>query len=171
MSSDGTTPYATRTDMDRDARQARAERVIDAPPSEIFDVLADPAMHPVIDGSGTVVVAGDSNPDRLELGSRFGMSMRWKVFPYPIRNVVVEFEEDRRIAWRHFAGHRWRWELAPVDGGPGTSGGRPGRTRVVHTFDWSTSHWPWALELVRYPAGNLRGMRRTIERLDDLVTS
>lgn len=168
MSSDGTTSYLTRTDMDREARRARVERVIAAPPTEVFDVLADPAMHPVIDGSGTVVDAGAS--DRLELGSRFGMSMRWKAFPYPIRNAVVEFEEDHRIAWRHFAGHRWRWELESVDGGTDDPSGGPGRTRVVHTFDWSTSRWPWALELVGYPSTNLRGMQGTIERLDDLVT-
>lgn len=153
-------PTSTRTEMDREARQARAERVIDAPPSVIFDVLADPSMHPVIDGSDTVVDANRSNPDRLEEGSRFGMSMRWKLFPYPIRNVVVEYDEDRRIAWRHFAGHRWRWELEPVENG----------TRVTHTFDWSTSRWPWALELVGYPSENLRGMEGTIERLDELVT-
>lgn len=160
MSTRRTSPSGTTSEMDRDARCARVERVIDAPPEDIFDVLADPAMHPVIDGSGTVVATRGSNPDRLELGARFGMSMRWTLLPYPIRNVVVEFEEDRRIAWRHFAGHRWRWELEPVDDG----------TRVVHTFDWSTSHWPWALELVRYPGANLRGMEGTIERLDAVVT-
>lgn len=171
MINDGTTSYATRTDMDREARRARVERVLAAPPPAIFDVLADPAMHPVMDGSGTVVDAAASGPDRLELGSRFGMSMRWKAFPYPIRNTVVEFEEDRRIAWRHFAGHRWRWELEPVAGGTGGPSGGPGETRVVHTFDWSTSRWPWALELVGYPSTNLRGMQGTIERLDDLVTS
>ena len=157
---------STRREIDREARAARVERVIAAPPSRIFDVVADPSMHPVIDGSGTVVDASGSNPDRLEHGSRFGMSMRWKVLPYPIRNVVVEFDEDRRIAWRHFAGHRWRWELEPVEGTDGASA----RTRVVHTFDWSTSHWPWALEFVGYPRVNLRGMEDTIERLDELVT-
>lgn len=29
--------------------------------------------------------------------------------------VRTEFDEDRLIAWRHFAGHRWRYELEPVD--------------------------------------------------------
>ena len=34
--------------------------------------------------------------------------------PYKILNEVVEFEEGRRIAWRHFAGHIWRYILEPV---------------------------------------------------------
>ena len=30
---------------------------------------------------------------------------------------VVEFEEDRRIAWRHYGHHIWRYTLEPTDGG------------------------------------------------------
>ena len=33
------------------------ERVIAAPPEKIFDLLADPARHHDIDGSGSVVIA------------------------------------------------------------------------------------------------------------------
>ena len=104
------------------------ERVIAATPDRIFDVLADPAQHPVIDGSGTVKHTRGETPARLSLGAKFGMSMKLGV-PYGITNTVVEFEDGRRIAWRHFGGHRWRYELEPADGG----------TRVRETYDWSTS--------------------------------
>ena len=127
---------------------------VDAPPAAVFDVLADPRAHGSFDGSGTVrsAVAG---PDRLSLGARFGMSMRVGV-PYTIRNEVVEFEQDRLIAWRHVGHHGWRYELEPLDGG---------RTRVTGTFDWSDSRLPWALELVGYPATNTRAIEKTLPRL------
>src|SRR5262245_59000223 len=103
-------------------------RVIDAPAERIFDLLADPSQHPALDGSGTVrQYRGE--PQRLKLGARFGMGMHY-VVPYRIKNTVVEFEEGRLIAWRHFGGHRWRFELQPnEDGG----------TRVTESFDWSTA--------------------------------
>ena len=103
-----------------------ARTTIAAPPSVVFAILSDPRQHARIDGSGTVkgVVSG---PERLELGSRFGMSMR-KGAPYRITNKVVEFEQDRLIAWRHMGVHRWRYELTPTaDGG----------TEVTETWDVS----------------------------------
>lgn len=139
-------------------RQVSVSRVIDAPPEKIFDVLADPSRHPEIDGSGTVR-APRGQSQRLQLGSRFGMSMR-QGLPYQIRNKVVEFEENRRIAWCHFFGHRWRYELEPGDGG----------TKVTETFDYSTARIPQALDLVNIPRKHVGNMERTLERLDQLLT-
>ncbi|WP_433801691.1 SRPBCC family protein [Actinomycetospora sp. CA-084318] len=138
-------------------RQVSRDIVIDAPPSEVFDVLADPRRHGEFDGSGTVRSA-IKGPDRLSLGSSFGMSMKLGV-PYTISNTVVEFEQDRRIAWRHMGHHRWRYELTPVDGG----------TQVTETFDWSDSRAPLFLELLRYPAANTRAIEKTLPRLKAYV--
>lgn len=90
--------------------------VVDAPVKRIFDLLADPARHSELDGSGTVrgAVFG---PERLESGSEFGMDMRMMGLPYRMTNRVVEFEEDRLIAWKHVGSHRWRYELEKVDPG------------------------------------------------------
>lgn len=101
-------------------------RFVPAPPQEVFDLLADPRKHALIDGSGTLQSAM-SGPDRLSLGATFGMSMKMGL-PYRIKNTVEEFEEGRRIAWRHAGRHRWRYELEAVDGG----------TEVTETFDTST---------------------------------
>lgn len=99
---------------------------INAPASVVFAILTDPSQHPRIDGSGTVREAL-SAPERLELGSEFGMSMKMGA-PYKIKNKVVEFEQDRLIAWRHMGAHRWRYELTPnADGG----------TDVTETWDLS----------------------------------
>ena len=144
------------TDNDQ---QVSVSRVIDAAPEEIFAVLTDPAQHPVIDGSGTVKAAG-SGAERLELGSKFGMKMRIGL-PYRIGNTVVEYEPDRLIAWRHAGGHRWRYELEPVDGG----------TEVTETFDWSTARSPRFIEMMGYPDKHPENMTRTLERLDDHVTA
>ncbi len=135
-------------------------RVIAAPANEIFNILADPTRHPEIDGSGSVRKARLTDPERLELGSRFGMDMHIGV-PYRITNTVVEYEQDRLIAWRHFGRHRWRYELEPVDGG----------TRVIEAFDWSTSPIGKLLELARYPQRHGPHIEETLERLEAAVTS
>ena len=137
------------------------ERVIAAPPEKIFDVLADPSQHPVIDGSGTVKHTRGKEPARLSLGAKFGMSMRIGI-PYVITNKVVEFEADRLIAWRHFGGHRWRYELEPVGDG----------TRVREIYDWSTAIPPTRLYIAvsGSPKRAEEAMTQTLERLDGVVT-
>ena len=139
--------------MPKDRSVSRC-RVVNAPADRIFDVLADPSQHPVIDGSGSVKEARSGGVARLTSGAKFGMDMRMGV-PYKIENTVVEFEEGRLLAWQHFGGHRWRYVLEPADGG----------TKVTETFDWSTSKAPWFIELMRYPAKNAKSMEKTLERL------
>ncbi|SEP35588.1 Uncharacterized conserved protein YndB, AHSA1/START domain [Amycolatopsis saalfeldensis] len=129
--------------------------MIAASPEQLFDLLADPAKHPLIDGSGTVRASGDGGPDRLSLGARFGMEMKMGA-SYKIQNTVVEFEENRLIAWRHFMGHRWRWLLKPLD---------DGKTEVTETFDWSTAKSPLAIRLAGFPRKNTQGIEKTLERL------
>ena len=135
-----------------------ASITIDAPPAQVFDILADPRQHPRIDGSGSVR-RSLSGPERLSLGAEFGMDMRLAA-PYRIKNRVVEFEEGRRIAWRHFAPHRWRYELEPVGAG---------QTRVTETWDVSRYNRVGQvyLRLTRFPARNQRGIERTLERLKE----
>lgn len=130
------------------------------PRQVVFNLLADPRRHPDFDGSGTVT-SSVSGPARLSLGDRFGVGMKIKV-PYRISNTVVEFEEDRRIAWRHFGRHRWRYELEPTsDGG----------TKVTETFDWSTALAPALIDRSSFPAANARGIEKTLPRLKALAES
>src|SRR4051794_4492185 len=74
------------------------ERLIPAPAEKIFDLLADPARHCDIDGSGTVRAA-KTGSERLGLGSKFGMSMK-AGFSYSMVSEVIEFDENRCIAWQ-----------------------------------------------------------------------
>jgi uncharacterized protein YndB with AHSA1/START domain len=144
------------------------ERVIGAPPEVIFAFLADPRKHREIDGSGTVRDAKGETQE-LELGSRFGMSMKMGL-PYSMVSTVIEYEKDRRIAWqtngptwfgKYVGGRIWRYELEPVDGG----------TRVRES--WDIRHESAATRpIVRKGAAKVRkDMAATLERIDGLVTS
>ena len=137
-------------------------RVIPAPPQRIFDLLADPNMHPVLDGSGTVQKPREGNPERLSLGATFSMDMKLGT-KYPIKNEVVEFDEGKRIAWCHFAKNVWRYELDPVDGG----------TKVTESFDFSKGLAPgFVLNLLGFYRRNKAGIEKTLENLErHLATS
>jgi hypothetical protein len=103
-----------------------AQIVIQAAPSVIFSILANPQRHKEIDGSSTIT-ANISGPKELVLDSKFGMKMHLGI-DYRIRNTVVEYKKDELIAWRHLGRWRWRYEL--VDLGNGS-------TRVIESFDGS----------------------------------
>lgn len=141
-------------------RKVSTSRVIAADRQALFDLVADPRLHPVIDGSGTVTGARDGVPERLELGASFGMDMKAGA-SYRITNTVVEFQEGERIAWRHVSGHRWRYEFRDVVGG----------AEVTETFDWSTARAKLPVELAGFPKRNLRAMEATLLRLERLATT
>jgi len=132
---------------------------INAPAREIFAYLANPRSHALFDGSATVesVISG---PDRLFLGARFGMQMRIKV-GYRITNVVVEFEEDRKIAWRHLMKWVWRYEL--IDLGDG-------KTRVSEFFDARPCNIAqrWWLRRTNSLARNPKWMAKSLVKLKAL---
>ena len=138
-------------------RIVSATRTIAAPAEKIFDVLADPSQHPLIDGSGSVTASKD-NPARLSLGAKFSMDMKVGM-SYVTKNTVSEFEDGRVIAWHHFAQFVWRYELTEVEGG----------TEVTESFDYSKP-WGVTLEPFGIPAKNQASMVKTLERLDRLVT-
>jgi len=128
--------------------------IVSAPAQMIFDLLADPRRHSEIDGSGSVQSAQINAPERLSLNATFGMQMKIGL-PYKITNTVVEFEEGKTIAWRHFGGHIWRYILEPVDGG----------TKVTEQFDWNKSKSPLVLKLRKSPQDNAKSIEKTLENL------
>ena len=130
---------------------------VDAPPSVVFAILADPRQHSRIDGSGSVGSVLKA-PERItRKGETFVVRMKLFGVPYVIRNRVVEFEPERRIAWRHFTANRWRYELEPVDGG----------TRVTESFDPTRADGitDAVVRWAKFPERNRDGIRGTLERL------
>lgn len=135
---------------------------ITAPPEVVYAILVDPRQHSRVDGSGSVrgLLKG---PERLSKGATFGVDMLLFGVPYKIRNTVVEFEEGRRVAWRHFGGHRWRYVLEPTDSG----------TRVTESFDYSMFGLPHCLfiELTGFPQRNRAGIAGTLVKLKEAAES
>jgi hypothetical protein len=136
------------------AKVVSRSTIVPAPAQLIFDLLADPRRHGEIDGSGSIQSAQIDAPERLSLDATFGMQMKIGV-RYKITNTVVEFEEGKTIAWRHFGGHIWRYILEPVDGG----------TKVTEQFDWNKSKSPLILKLRKSPQDNAKSIEKTLENL------
>jgi uncharacterized protein YndB with AHSA1/START domain len=143
------------------------ERVIPAPAQVIFDVVADPARHPDIDGSGTVKKV-KSEGGRLGLGDTFGMSMHMGI-GYSMANTVIEFEENRKIAWQtrlpgflggFIGGRIWRYEFEPVAGG----------TRVTESWDISEDHQRAFLKMGKVAESTKTSMDKTLGRLEELTS-
>jgi uncharacterized protein YndB with AHSA1/START domain len=148
------------------------ERFIKAPAAAIFAIVADPARHHEIDGSGTVQgvraePSASSTP--LTLGSTFDMKMKMGL-PYTMVNTVVEFEPDRVIAWQPrpdngvlaalIGGRIWRYELTPQDGG----------TLVRESWDIRQEKIP-AVMLKPMRKSTRESMAKTLGRLEQVVAT
>jgi len=131
-----------------------ASRFVAAPPQDVFNLLADPRKHSLIDGSGSVKAARVDAPERLSLGAKFGMDMKIG-FKYRITNEVVEFDEPRQIGWRHVGGHIWRYIIEPAEGG----------SMVTEQFDWNQNKSPLMLKVMNAFSKNRAAIEATLERM------
>ena len=117
-----------------------ATTVIEAPAEAIFAVLADPAMHPAIDGTGWVRAPRDSTT-LTAARQIFRMSMFHPNHPdgaYEMANRVRAFDPPTAISWEpgqeaadgtlSFPGWIWRYDLEPAG---------PSATAVTLSYDWS----------------------------------
>jgi uncharacterized protein YndB with AHSA1/START domain len=117
-----------------------ATTIINAPVEAIFAVLADPARHAAIDGTGWVCESLDSQL-LTAAGQVFRMAMYHAGHPdgsYQMANRVQVFDPPRAISWLpgqdsgdgglRFGGWVWRYDLAPA---------APSGTTVTLSYDWS----------------------------------
>ena len=117
-----------------------ASTIIDAPAEAVFAVLADPAKHAAIDGTGWVRASVDGQ--RLTAaGQVFRIAMYHPNHPdgnYQMANRVQVFDPPRAISWEpgqdagdgslRFGGWIWRYDLTPAG---------PSGTEVTLSYDWS----------------------------------
>ncbi|WP_329051865.1 polyketide cyclase [Amycolatopsis sp. NBC_01488] len=123
-----------------DGERVSATLVFAAPAATVFAVLADPATHASIDGTGWVEQPLDPAP-LTEVGQLFRMGMYHADHPdghYRVVNKVELFDAPRTIGWLtgsekddgepEFGGWLWRYDLTPLS---------PAEAEVTLTYDWS----------------------------------
>ena len=124
-------------------RVVHASRRIEASAAVIFELIADPARQPSWDGNDNLAHAAGGQRVR-GVGDVFTMTLTRGSIRH---NHVVEFIEERLIAWRPSEpdaeppGHVWRWELTPL---------ADRATLVTHTYDWTDLTDPGRLERARW---------------------
>ena len=153
-----------------DGNTVSVERVIRAPAGKIFALLADAGNHASFDGSDSVNHAAQASVP-LSMGAKFGMATRGRketlFIPYRTTNTVIEYEPDRRIAWKttflggRVGGRIWRYELSPAEGG----------TLVRETWDVSRDKQKRMITSGSMPQQTEQGMRATLERIARLLES
>lgn len=134
------------------------EKFIPAPSQKIFDIVADPRQHPLIDGSGTVTSADTSGPEKLSLGATFGIGMKFGK-SYSMLNTVTEYEEGRLITWKPEGDYTWSYRFEPVEGG----------TLVTETWDAQKSKRRPGMAILGFPRRNRKGIAASLDRLHDLA--
>lgn len=146
--------------------QIVVEREIGAPAAQIFAILADPKLHQATDASG--MVRGTDADAITAAGQSFDMNMHAEAMggDYVMTNEVLEFEQDRRIAWRPAPkgkpaeGWTWTYALEQLDAG---------RTRVTLTYDWSAVPEARRAELGGFPPMSREGLEASISKLSETV--
>jgi hypothetical protein len=108
---------------------------IESPAKKIFDFLSDPNNHLLMDGSG-MLRGKIKGPDRLFLGAKFGMKMRYGI-PYFITNQVIEYQENNVIAWQHLLHNVWRYEIVEETAN---------RCLLIESWDGRRAKWKWWID-------------------------
>ncbi len=140
-----------------------AQRTIDAPAKDLFDVLSNPHRHTELDGSG--FVRSLEKGDRIEKsGQQFRMNMTGDHMggEYQTDNIVTGFDKNHMIAWQTAPagqeppGWEWVWEL--------TSTGSDS-TDVTVTYDWSKVTDKGLLEKLSFPLVPQSGLEDSLANL------
>jgi uncharacterized protein YndB with AHSA1/START domain len=162
--------------MDSTGRVAvSVSRRITAPAPKIFQILAAPANHPALDGSGMLRTVQDGQV-LGRVGDTFTMAMYLPVLgDYLMLNRVIAFEHDRRIVWEPTPGdavasqnaelpigtsqgYNWGFQLQPA-----------GDTTIVTEIFDCTDAAQGIRDDVQDGQGWVEAMHQTLERLAALA--
>jgi uncharacterized protein YndB with AHSA1/START domain len=148
-----------------------ATLTVAVPAARVFAVLADPATHSAIDGTGWVQEAVDRAP-LTEVGQVFRMDMYHPNHPngdYRVANKVQVLDPPRAVGWLtgqekddgqlEFGGWIWRYDLAPLG---------PAETAVTLTYDWSEV--PQSIrEYIQFPPFGPEHLTNSLHHLAELA--
>lgn len=155
-----------------DQEKVSATLIVAVPAARVFAVLADPATHSAIDGTGWVQECVDRAP-LTEVGQIFRMNMYHPGHPdghYQMANKVQVLDPPRAIGWLpgtdtkgdghlEFGGWIWRYDLAPRG---------PSETEVTLTYDWSQVP-QFIREYLRFPPFGPEHLINSLRHLAELA--
>ena len=146
-------------------------RTVAARPETVFAVLADPARHAAIDGTGWVRESLDGEL-LTENGQVFRVAMYHDNHPdghYEMANRVEVLDPPRAIAWQPgqddgtgtigYGGWIYRYDLAPEG---------DAATTVTLTYDWSAVPPP-VREAIGFPPFGPAHLENSLAHLDELA--
>lgn len=152
----------------------RATLTFAVPVATVFAVLADPATHAAIDGTGWVQEPVDRAP-LTEEGQLFRMDMHYGNHPdgdYQVVNKVQVLDPPRAIGWLtgyekddgdlEFGGWIWRYDLVPLG---------PAGTEVTLTYDWSAVPQYVRDRGIQFPPFGPEHLPNSLRHLADLSAS
>lgn len=145
-----------------------------APAEAIFAVLADPAKHAAIDGTGWVCDPVDRQLLAAS-GQIFRMAMYHPDHPdgnYEMANRVEVFDPPHAISWKPgydtgdgglgFGGWIWRYDLARLE---------PSGTEVTLSYDWSAVPEEVLRRQARWPPFSSNHLDDSLTHLANLVVA
>lgn len=147
-----TQPADTRTQVSRTA-------TVTASVDDIFALIANPARHAELDGSGTVG-AVKTGGTTMRVGEPFVMNMKiFGFLPYHLTSTPVQVDKQA-VAWRSGPSKvLWRWEFRPIDAET---------TEVTHIWDTSEAKMPLLQPLLSRRTA--RGMEQSLRNLQAIFT-
>jgi hypothetical protein len=148
-----------------------ATTTVAAAPAKVFALLADPASHAAIDGTGWVREPVDQAP-LTEVGQIFRIGMYHPNHPdgdYQMANRVEVLDSPNAIGWLpgqegpdgqlQFGGWTWRYDLASLG---------PSQTEVTLSYDWSAV--PQAVrEHIQFPPFSPEHLSNSLNNLAQLA--
>ncbi|MFF5989163.1 SRPBCC family protein [Prauserella flavalba] len=151
-----------------------ATLTIAVPVTRVFAVLADPATHSAIDGTGWVQEPVDRAP-LTAVGQLFRMDMYHAGHPdgdYQVVNKVQALDPPHAIGWLtgqrktdgrlEFGGWTWRYDLAPLG---------LAKTEVTLTYDWSAVPRYIRERGIRFPPFGPEHLTNSLHHLAELAAS
>jgi hypothetical protein len=150
------------------------DRLVAAPPSELFSVLCDPQGHVAIDSSG--MLQGATGEPVRAAGDTFVVHMDREALDdlpemgrYDVTVTIRDLVPDRHVSWtvlgrvRPQIGHVYGYLLEPAELPDGTPG-----TRATSYYDWSDIHPDWRAAGI-FPVISEAALRATLGILDRTV--
>lgn len=121
-----------------DDERVSLTRTVPGPPSAVFRVITEPAMHVELDGSGMLLLAPDAKT-LTAVGDTFDINMDREPLgdiplgKYTVRNTVTRFVHDAELEWNVGGvdtppfGHVYGYTLEAAGD----------ETTITHYVDWT----------------------------------